>query len=333
MTNAWTFFAYLYQHFDVSMLQAVQQIIMTLANALSRPLIMAITLWIAGTAGVELFSPGGDPMMGLFRKIIRAALVISAVSAANYTTYFGTFLLTTFPAELTAVVTSSTVGTALGPAAFDTLFGGAWASYLEVLKNAPSFWSAKGMGIAILASLFIIAAALCIGYGFYIYLSTHVLLGVAIAIGPLFVCCILWVRTTRYFDGWLGACLGLAVAQVLIVTLLSLLITVETDILKQIAALNGKGAINFNDEFAQIHYMLEGMILFAGVGYLAKQMPDLARAIMGGVSAGIAPITSMASAALSTAVMTAGGAVSGGIGAVASRAAGMRSLTPAGSSP
>jgi hypothetical protein len=332
--NSWHIFAYLYQHFDVTLLAAVRTITTQLAVALTKPLVAAVTLWIAGTTAVELYSPGADPLFMFLRKLVRAVLVIAAVSAANYTAVFGTFLLTTLPTELVNGITGATGNGPFGVDGFDTMLGSAWVSGIEVLKNT-SGWGAKAIGTAIVVGLFWIGSFLCVGLAFFIFMAMHVLLGVAIALGPIFLCMLLWSRTVRYFDGWIGACLGLVASQGFIVTLVQLLLIVTGDILKQIAALNGTGGTNGNDEFGQLHLMLEAGLMFFGIAYLTKQMPDFGARIMGGVSAGVAPITGMATAAIASgAGMAARGAAAVGGGAVSlSRAAAMRSLTPAGHAP
>ncbi|MFL5252517.1 MAG: type IV secretion system protein [Rhodopila sp.] len=332
--NAWHFFAYLYQHFDQTFLGWVQQTITSLATAMRAPIIASVTLYIAGLAAIELFEPSGNPMSFLIRKVIRGAIVILAITAANYSDLFGTFVLTTLPNEITAAISGAAGGNAtLAPDAFDKMLGQMWVAANEAYKNV-SGWSAKSFGLVICIILFAVFSALAIGAGFLLFMAQHVLLGLCIAIGPLLIGTLLWPKTARFFDGWIGAVVTLILSEVLIVALLSMTVVVDGEPLRQIAAMNGANGINASDELGQIHFLIEGLILSASIGYYARLVTHVAMRIAGGIAAEVSPATRMISSAVSNTVGIAGKAVSGATGAaISAGAAGMRSLKPAGKAP
>jgi type IV secretion system protein VirB6 len=334
--NQWHFFAYLYTTFDQTFLQALQQMITNAVNYIRVPLTSAVTLYIAGTAAIELYAPGGDPMFFLLRKIIRAVIVVLAVAVANYSNLFGQFLLTTLPNEITSAIAGGPANGTLAPDAFDKMLGGVWASGNEVYKNI-SGWSAKAFGLVIVDVFYIFFSSIAIAGGFIIFMAQHILLGLCVAVGPLLLPLLLWQRTVRFFDGWIGTLLALILTQVLIVALLSILVKVNTLILQQIAALNGTAGINANDELSQLHYLVDGVVLTASIGFFAGVVPFIARSIAGSVAAEVAPITRMAHNAVSAGLGATGRVAAGVTGAVgnvaSSAAAGMRSLKPTGKAP
>src|SRR5690348_6714029 len=108
--NAWHFFAFLYQHFDQTFLGAVQRLIQSLVTAMRIPIITAVTFYIAGLAAIELYDPSGNPISFLIKKVIRGAIVILSVTAANYSDLFGTFVLNTLPNEITSAISGALPG-------------------------------------------------------------------------------------------------------------------------------------------------------------------------------------------------------------------------------
>jgi type IV secretion system protein VirB6 len=326
--NAWTLFASLDQNFDVQFLGAVQALLSALIAYVRQPLLAGAVVWIAGTAMVEMYSPGSEPMTGLVRKLLRAAIVVFLVSSApTFNQYIGNLLLNTLPTDISNAVSGVAGGPAVAAASFDQLLNQAWAAGLQVYKNLPA-WSLKGVGLMILVALYWAVAAVTIAVSFLVYLATHVFLGLVVATGPLFVCCLLWQRTTRFFDGWVGAAGSLILTQVLVVALLAMLVTVESQLVLQIAGLNRNGGVNVNNEVGQLHLLLEAGLMFFVAACIAKQLPDLARAIMGGIAHNTAPY----SRAVMGTLGGAGGAVVGGIaggpaGAVTGAAAGAEMAT------
>jgi type IV secretion system protein VirB6 len=336
--NAWRFFAYLYTHADTPILAWLVAAETRLSDALAAPLMLVVTLYIAGMTAVELFKPGGDPLMGLFRKMIRASVVISAVGMATYTPLVHNILLNDLPNSLTNAVSGATGNTALGPAAFDTLLNQSFATGLMVYKSL-SGWSAKSFGLSVTVGLFLLASGFCIGVAFCIFLAAHVLLALTLAFGPFFMCALLWGKTVHWFDGWLSVALTLVMCEALLVGLLSLLINVETDLIHEITNLNGSPGINMSDEFAQLHLLIEGFILFASIGFFASVLPFLAARMMGGAAMEFAPITNAFHGAMGGAAGAAGRTLAGpapqqapgqGLG---HGSAGMRQTAPVGRAP
>jgi type IV secretion system protein VirB6 len=336
--NSWTFFQWIFDNFDAQFLGAVQANANNLVQAVQAPLLVGITVWLAATASIELYGAGTDPVFMLVRKCVRAAIVLGLVGAAGYTAIFETFALTTLPNELTAAITGAQGDAgALTPAAFDRLLQGGWIAVVEITKNI-SVWEPKTAILAIFAILIYGVGALFIAIGFLVFIASHIMLGLAITVGPLFVAMLLWEKTVYLFSAWISTLLALIMTQVLVVALLALLLTTETNLIQQITALGGANGANANDIGGQVHFMIEACLLYFMIGYLAPKIEKLAEALARGAAPGIAGLSAMAHGALGRGASAAGseaasGARAGAVGLARSGAAGMRSVTPASRAP
>lgn len=333
--NSWQFFEFLFETFDTRFLQAVQGMITAVVAAVHTPLLLSVSVYIGSIAAMELYQPSSDPLFMLFRKVIRAAIVIFAVTAANYTNGIATLLLTTLPNDLTAVITGAGGNGQLAPEAFDRLWGGAWAAGNQVYANIAG-WSLKGILLMLMIGGYWFLSGLAILAAFMVFIVSHILLGLLIATGPFFIPFLLFERTYGYFSGWLATVLSLIVTQMFTVGLLALFLPVIGQILLQVGALNNGTGLNARNEMAQLHYLIEAGLLFVALTYLTSRIPPLAQAVMGGVAADLGPVARMAHAAIgdtgraTAAIARAAGHGSGG--GAPSKAMGLRDITPAGRS-
>jgi hypothetical protein len=151
---------------------------------------------------------GGEA--GLARPYRMQSLLNWANRCRLYTAVFETFMLTTLPNELTAAVAGAQGAGAVTPATFDKRLNGGLTAVAEILKNASVGPEDGSVG------------ALFIAIGFLVFIASHIMLGLAITVGPLFVAMPLWEKTVHLFSAWISTMLGLIMAQVLIVALLAL---------------------------------------------------------------------------------------------------------------
>jgi type IV secretory pathway VirB6-like protein len=332
--DTWTLFQFLYETFDVQFLTAVNTNANNLLSALTAPLIVGVTVWLAGTMAIELYSPGAEPLMLFVRKLIRAALVVGLITAAAYATIFEQFVLTTLPNELTAAITGNQSAGALTPDAFDKLLQGGWVSVVLILKNV-SAWNPQSVILALLAVIEFGIGGLFIAVGFLVFIASHIMLGLTITVGPLLVCALLWDKTVYLFNAWISTILSLVLTQVLIVSLLALLLRTENNLLQQMVAANSAGGVNFNDIGGQVHYFMESALLYFMIGYLSPKIAELAQSLTRGAAPGIAGASQMAHGMLGSAASRVGQDAAAGAQAASGATlsggkAAMRSLTPAG---
>ena len=274
--NNWQFFANIYTGISTPIEGSVDGLIAALSAYLS-PITLALgVVYIAGTAGAALVTPGRDVVHGFIGNMIRVAAVYFIVSsAANFNQYFGTIFLTSLPAEIGNAVSGATGAHVLNGGAFDTVWNKAWTAGLAVYKSIP--WTLKGVALSMMIVVYWTMGILTIGLGFMIYLGCHISLVLVVGLGPLFVTCFLFPATRRFFEGWIAGMVSLVLTQVLATALLSLLVATENTTISQIAA---DGSDNIMLQFQMLLY---AMVLFALCAWIAVQVPGIARGIAGGV--------------------------------------------------
>jgi type IV secretion system protein VirB6 len=273
----WNFFATLYTGINSPVQDFVGVVIGAVTGHLTPILRALIVVYVAGMAMIAAFNPSQEPLTNWLRYLVRAALVYFIVSsAANFNQYLGTLFLTTLPTEIGNAISGAAGTHMVTGGAFDSVWNKAWMAGLVVYKNLP--WSIKGMALDLLVVLYWFVAITTIGIGFLIFLSSHVMLALVIAVGPLFVCCFMFPSSRRFFDGWVGTSVALVLTQILSITLLSLLTDTENATIAQIAADNAGG-----NEIAQLQLLLYGVVMFIMCAMLAAQLPGIATGIAGGV--------------------------------------------------
>nr|WP_294556508.1 type IV secretion system protein [uncultured Rhodopila sp.] len=326
--NDWMIFTNLYQSFNAPFLAAVNTQSTQLATAVAGPAMLAATVYLAVTASLDLMSGGsGNPVLDIVRRCARLALILAALGAGTYVGVVNNLLLTTLPAGLAAAVAG---GIAVGGAAFDHLAGQAWASVVQVWNNF-SWDSPKTYVPIIFASLYLIDAIIAISLCFALWVITQVGLGMTVAIGPLALACLINPQTARFFNGWLSTVVSFIIAQVMFVTIFSVLIATVNNTLAQILTGNAATGVNGNDIGGQIHQLVNAGLMFTVAAIVALSAIPIARAIGGGAAAELAPVTRWATGKIAAGHVAAGnaavsGAQTAGAALSSSSVAGMRSI-------
>jgi type IV secretion system protein VirB6 len=330
--NPWHIFAPLYQSFNTPFLAAVNGLATNLIGELGVLATAAATIYIAVTFSLDLFGGGGgNPVLDLVRRCGRVALILSALTVANYTGTIVNLLMTTLPASLAAAVTG---GTPVGAGAFDVLGGQMWAAVSQVFNNV-SIIEPKSMVLAIFAGLYAGYSTVAIALCFSLWMITQVGLGLVVVVGPLAIVCLIIPQTVRYFNGWLSCIVSFIVSQLMIVVVISLLLATVNSTLAQILAGNGAGGANANDLGNQVHQILNAGLMFTVAAILSLSVVPIARAIGGGAAAELSPVSRWANSKIGAGHAAVGGAAVSGARAAGSAfssnaAAGLRSIKPVG---
>jgi type IV secretion system protein VirB6 len=296
----WTVFTSLYNSFDTAFLAAVQGVVGQLVAYVQAPLLAGIALYVGGMLMVEMLEPAGNSGMNVIRLLLRGAIVYFAVSSvAVYNEYFATLFLQTPPNEIGNAIAGVAGGPALNPASFDNLWNTAWAAGEAVFKNLPS-WSPKGIMLTFVVAAYWALALLAIGLAFLIYMGAHVMVGLLVATGPLFVCLLLWQKTAKMFDAWIGSMAAGVILQIFSIALLTVLVATAGQMVRQISAASGGAGTVVSHVMTQIQVLAEAGFLFLVCAYLAKEIAQHAGHIAGGVAHSVEPYTKLVYSAVST---------------------------------
>jgi type IV secretory pathway VirB6-like protein len=307
----WAFFATLYTQI-LGLVQAGANGILNGALGYARPAVLAaIVAWIAFQA--ISVANGVTPLRSLYHGLVRAAVVVFLLQAANYNQYVGT-VAQTIPTEVTTAISGG--GPVSGGAAFDNVWNGAAKAGITVWKEIPNY-SLKSAMLFLLVGVYFIAALFCIGAGFLVYLASTVLLILLLSVGPLFVAMFAFPQTQKFAAGWVAAVASTIVTQILAVAILVMFTAAELATVNKVAV---PGADT--DFLDQLFVLLEAVLLLAVIASLVKQAPSIGASVAGGVYQGVGGLLGGAGkvAGLAARGTTGGIALAArGAGAVASR--------------
>jgi type IV secretion system protein VirB6 len=314
----WTIFQSLWTTLMTPVQGVVNQTAGALSNYVVQPFQVFVVVYLVGMLLVAANSGDEDAVMRFFRKIWLAGIIYFVVVGGTvYNDTVTNLLLNTLPTEIGNII-SGTTGGALQVANFDDLWNKGFAAGLVIYKNIG--WSFKSVGLCIVVVAYWLLGAAAVGVAFFIYLAAHMIAELALAIGPLFVCCYIFPLVRGMFDGWLGVCLSAIVTQLLSILLLSVLIRASQQMIASLSVLND------GNEITGIQILICLVILFGICAYLALQLTRISVAIAGGVSHGAEAV----SARIYGLPGTTGSMMNSGYGAARDMISGARDLLSGG---
>lgn len=277
--TTWHLFQGLWQVLELPLEQHVNGMVSSLTGWVVGPFRAWVLVYLLGTLLMAWFTPSDQQAYAFFRHLFRAAAIYMVIStAAQFQQFFGNLALTSIPQEVGNAIAGAAGGNGLNAAAFDNLANYAFAAGLKVFQNIPWFsFKAAILGILVLGYWFV--ALIAVLETFIVYLVSHMVVALGVAIGPLFVALRMFPETYRYFYGWISVLVSGVVVQILSVALLGLLLTTVGQQLNQIAG-TGLGSGNLG---TQVLTILDAGLLFYAGWKVAQQLFSIGQAIAGGV--------------------------------------------------
>ena len=213
--------------------------------------------------------PLSDGVARLFRVVLIGTV---ALGAGIYGARVAAFLYNT-PGQLASAV----VGGVIAP---ETVMDAALNTGNDIAAQFMSLTALTdpvGSIAAILSALvvWIFTAALVL-YGTALILLSKVILGVVIALGPLFIALLLFDSTKRFFEGWLGQALNYLFVYALVAATVNIMFALWAP------------QLNYALANASAGFMaLIPMIIVGGASFvILMQVPALASGLAGGVQLG-----------------------------------------------
>lgn len=310
--TTWSLFATLYTGLITPLMGQLQAMIGTVCSTMQPIALVMLTAWLALLGADIAFRHKTLP--SACKDFGVATCVIVLLQAGQYTQYISDLFLTAVP---------HTVGAALGgttsPAAgLDKVLNLAWTEAAVTYKGL-SDWSFKTVGLSIAVVAVLAVAIVAVTYTFLIYMTAAILNVACVVVGPVFLALAAVPLTRRFAAGWFGVLVGGCATQLMALAIIQLMSGAELTMMHTLFAPGAASNNNFEilAALAQV-----GILLGLGAAVTAK-IPDVARAIAGGVYHGSAGLQA---ATFGAAKAVVGGAASGaarGVGAAASGAARM----------
>lgn len=272
-------FTWVGDQFDNVLNSYVTGVVSALMTGIAPIALTGMTLWIALFGWAVLRNEVSETLPAFLWRVFKVGLVLAFAlqsgvyisNVADTANALGTGVATTFlPASASPATISSPY------AILDAFNEGASQLVLDLLKDA---------GITRLDLLF---AAVVTAFGNVIFLClalfvvtlAKVFMTFTIAVGPLFILCLAWRPTARFFDSWLSMLLNSVVLAWFAFFALGLSAYMGDTLVQAIQNQGGFLGSTFNAVTESLKYCIV-MVLLAIVCF---QAPGLASALTGGVA-------------------------------------------------
>lgn len=243
----------------------------------SGPLRVALVLYVLLYGFAILRGSISEPFMDFVIRGVKLAFIYMLATTVAYSTYVTDPLFHVLPDTLARAISGGGVPDV--GAAFDQFFSRAAYLAEKIAKEA----SPVDFGPWILAAVVYVIGALAAALGFGVVLVAKVALALLVALGPIFIACVLFDASRRFFFGWLSQAVNYLVLFALIITIFQLILSLVD---QQWGQIDGQDPMAGGLLF--IALCLLGAIFFL-------QTPAIAAGIAGGASAGLADFANAAS--------------------------------------
>lgn len=240
----------------------------------------ATALYLTGMGIVMMFGMvSSDLGVHLIWTVGRVALIsVIAMNVGGLGTNLADDIFKA-PDELATLIVSGTPSEGGDITYVDSLLGQVWDIY-EKMKQV-AYANANALGIPELSTF--IAAIMLLGCGMLMVIAggsllllSKILLGVLIAIAPIFVMSLLWNSTRRFFESWLNHVCGAIIMAVISAVILKIILGIMTAYINVLPE-------SFEDTTAQISTLpIIAIAIFSLIVFW--QVPGLASGLGGGVA-------------------------------------------------
>lgn len=283
-------------------------------------LIIGITIYIMLNAFSVLTGSSDQPLSKLFKQCAKLMCIAAVVTSADsYSKYVVDFingleeglcqLISNKPGLDIYAMLDDHLAQAVNKAneCFNNI---GLLGILNILDVKTRGWIVLGIGC--LSGIGIVAL---IGGTVLVIAKTWMI--ILLAIGPIFIACLMFPITSRLFDGWLSQILNTVITIVLMNTVLVFGIKILTQFIDQVDPQHWTG--DRNPFFSGLQILFAGLV----ISFILYQVPRYASALGGGVAMGLIGLRQMTSVVTAPArVATSAGRMAAGAIGGGTKAAG-----------
>jgi type IV secretion system protein VirB6 len=272
-------FAWVGSKFDAILSNYVLGVVSTLMSAIAPIVLTAMTMWVALYGWAVLRNEVSETIPTFLWKVFKIGLVLafalqSGFYISNVSDSANALAMGVASTFLPPGVDPATVATPY--ALLDKFNDDASVQVANIMKEASMF----RLDLVLAGAIFSIGSVLFLCISLFVVTLAKLFLTFVIAIGPLFVLCLAWRPTARFFDSWLSMVLNAVVLTWFAFFALGLSTYMGAAMFK--AIIDGGGFLGgtFNVLGEATRYCVL-MILMAIICF---QAPSLASALTGGAA-------------------------------------------------
>lgn len=272
-------FAWVGSKFDAILSTYVLGVVSALMTAIAPIALTAMTIWVALYGWAVLRNEVSETVPTFVWKVFKIGVVLafalqSGFYISNVSDTANALAMGVASTFLPAGVDPSTVSTPY--ALLDKFNDDASAQVADIMKEAGMF----RLDLVLAGAIFSVGSVLFLCIGLFVVTLAKLFLSFVIAIGPLFILCLAWRPTARFFDSWLSMVLNAVVLTWFAFFALGLSTYMGAAMFKAIADGGGFLGSTFNVLGEATRYCVL-MILMAIICF---QAPSLASALTGGAA-------------------------------------------------
>lgn len=272
-------FAWVGSKFDAILSTYVLGVVSALMTAIAPIALTAMTIWVALYGWAVLRNEVSETVPTFVWKVFKIGVVLafalqSGVYISNVSDTANALAMGVASTFLPSGVDPSTVSTPY--ALLDKFNDDASAQVADIMKEAGMF----RLDLVLAGAIFSVGSVLFLCIGLFVVTLAKLFLSFVIAIGPLFILCLAWRPTARFFDSWLSMVLNAVVLTWFAFFALGLSTYMGAAMFKAIADGGGFLGSTFNVLGEATRYCVL-MILMAIICF---QAPSLASALTGGAA-------------------------------------------------
>jgi type IV secretion system protein VirB6 len=285
-------FTPLFNEFDSIIAAFCETVSSRVMVAITPVLSAALTLWFVAWGIMVMRGTVQEPIRDYVWRFVRSSMILSfALSGAYYQSTVAE-LVRSIPDELAAAVTGGeallytvgehgevplVIGTATAQGALiDVAAGKGLATSMDALQKG-SILSEDGIAFLTFGVLILLATVALVAVGGSTILVAKVVLGILVALGPLFIAALLFDSTRRFFEKWVA----MVATYSLLIVLFAVLFTFMLGIFEHyMTGMKFDGTVN-------VVYGIGGALILTIVTILVlKEARVLAMGLAGGFALG-----------------------------------------------
>lgn len=238
--------------------------------AVRGPLLVALTLYVV-LYGYAIFRGAiTEPVMDGVVRLVKLCFIYTVATTVAYNDYVTQPLFTDLPNWLAGAISGGPV-TSLG-SSFDKFLARGFDLATSITDTAtivdPSPY--------ITAGIVIVATVIVTGLGFGIVMIAKVALALLVALGPIFIACLVFDASRQFFFGWLKQGVNYLVLFAIIIVIFEMILAL-VDV--------QWGSINSQADPEMGGILFTALCILGGIFFL--QTPNIAAGIAGGAATGI----------------------------------------------